>query len=200
MKKLLIIVLILIMTFPAFASSKSGSKTKGQDLYGTIGDKQTMEVEGYVFNNGAGIDLNIERASNNHRNLIAPTAQPCTLPGLRVGSFSLVSSSSNYTLEVFHDKLINQTTNDEFDYELALSYVLNNNTYTKICLGTAANVNTAAVLADTSDAIPKISIDLRSGDSLVVIQSAGIFFRLREVVNVEGTYESTVTFLLESET
>lgn len=198
MKRLLIPLMIIISVLPL--NAKSGFKTKGQEIYATIDTHYIMQIEEISYNGGNGIDLNIERSGNNQRNLIAPTVQPCTLPGLKVGTFSLVSSSSDYVLEVFHNKLVNTTTGDEFDYELALSYVLSGNNYTKICLGTDATQD--QILSDSivNPTIPRITMDLRSGDSIVVIQGAGVFFRMREVVNIEGTYLSTVTFLLESVT
>ena len=127
--------------------------------------------------------------------LIAPTGTPLTLTGLKVGEFTVVASHAGYKLVVTHGPLV-KTGNDpvSYDYELGVSYAIGGITYTKICLATD---NPA--MADPDH---KITISLRSGDSVVVIQNAGIYFRMTNgnVITTVGNYASTVTFTLEAET
>ena len=195
MRKLAVLLLLISsLLLPAFSLTK---KSTQQDIYGFINEFVDISVSDFYFessNGGKGINFNTEQ-NTNYRYLIAPTGTPLTLTGLKVGEFTVVASHSGYKLVVTHGPLV-KTGNDpvSYDYELGVSYAIGGTTYTKICLATD---NPA--MADPDH---KITISLRSGDSVVVIQNAGIYFRMTNgnVITTVGNYASTVTFTLEAET
>ena len=193
MRKTVAILLVLLLSLPLFSLTKKDSK---QDIYGFIDEFVDIQVSDFLYNssNGnKGIDFNIEKETN-YRYLIAPTVTPLSVTGLKVGTFSVLASHPGYTLVVTHDKLTQAADPSvKYDYELGVSYSIGGATYTRICLATNDPAN--------ADSDHKISISLRSGDSVVMIQDAGIYFRMTNgnVVNSVGNYTSTVTFTLEAD-
>ena len=193
MRKTVVILLVLLLSLPLFSLTKRDSK---QDIYGFIAEFVDIQVSDFLYqssNGNKGIDFNIERETN-YRYLIAPTVTPLSVTGLKVGTFSVLASHPGYTLVVTHDKLTQAADPSvKYDYELGVSYSIGGTTYTRICLATNDPAN--------ADSDHKISISLRSGDSVVMIQDAGIYFRMTngEVVNSVGNYTSTVTFTLEAD-
>lgn len=209
MKKILTILLFSICIFCLFAGNTPANdkKTVEQKISGYIDDITFLSISNFAYDNineGKGINLNYTDESNTvNRYLITPTSEILTLPGLPIGTFSLIATftenQSGGRLTITHDKLVNSSDPSvEYDYELGIKYSLNNgNTIldvpAKMCL--SRNSTITSISGQKS-----VVINLPGENGIVSIQDAGIYFRLTKdsIVSVTGQYFSTVTFNLEA--
>ncbi len=187
MKKTLLLLLIALFSMMSLFCEPNRLNGSSQVVSGYVGRNVELTIGDYIYRNtngNKGINLDINSESNNIRYQIAPTQVPCTKAGLLVGRFNLISSTSDITLEISHDRLHN---NDgaSVDYELAVDYVIK-----------SGNSTSDHLKFITSTA--PFTFDFGSGDGLIIIEDAGMYFRLSEEVTEGGRYESTVTFKLRS--
>ncbi|MCR4676876.1 MAG: hypothetical protein K5634_06575 [Sphaerochaetaceae bacterium] len=187
MKKTLFLLLVALFSMTSLFCEKKVLNGASQVVSGYIGRNVELTIGDYIYrssNGNKGINLDINNESNNVRYQIAPTQVPCTKAGLLVGKFNLISSTSDITLEISHDKLHNNG-GDSVDYELAVDYVIKSDN------------STSDHLKFITSTTP-YTFDFSSGNGLIIIEDAGIYFRLSEEVTEKGRYESAVTFKLRS--
>lgn len=208
MKRLLMVLsTALLLTFSVFAVFRKSSALEIAGYYDNVFSLSvTNLLDASDWSDKNGINLNYTDTGNaNNTYLIAPTNIPLSKPGLKIGTFDLMVSFSasidghtSANLTITHDKLIHTTdSSTAFDYELAVNYDINNgNTITsdvtKICYSADTTLNGA-----NSIVIPIVPYNPNAG--LCAITSAGLFFRLSldDVVDVEGSYVSTIKFEME---
>lgn len=190
MKKVLVSIIILFVTFSLFAWKELNYAASNQEIVAHINEVFELELSGFYYaslNEGKGLNLNINDDTNNFRYLIAPTQNPKTVPGLLIANFSLISSSSDYRLTITHDKLVNTTNNNlVYDYELCTVYsVLRDSTMIQHTVYCTSNPDSSVLNFDEIHGI-------------LMLQNAGLYFRLCTEVQDAGLYNSTVTLVLES--
>ena len=190
MKKLLIVFIILTLSFSLFAWKELDFAARSQDIVAYIDDILELDISGFYYsgiNEGKGINLNINDDTNNFRYLISPTQVPKSIPGLLIANFSLMSSSSDYRLTLSHNKLINSANNSiVYDYELCVIYsVLKNSTMIERTMYCVSSPESCV-------------LDFNELHGILMLQDAGLYFRLCTEVQDAGIYNSTITLLLES--
>lgn len=204
MRKLIIALMILTILSCSFAAAEDLRDSANQRITGYVDPNISLTAENIVYydvNNEYGINLDVLDSSNSVSNLISPTAIPLTHSGLKVGVFSVVSSVTNYKVVITHGPLVRQTSAQDLttayiDYELGVIYTTDGVNYSEeICLS-APDVN----LPDRPGMSKKIEIPLQISSGVVMIQDAGIYFRLTNSspVSVPGNYLSDITFNVES--
>ena len=189
MKKVILIFILLLVLSPLFAWKELDYASTHNTIIGHISGILELTVSNFYYasaNSGKGLNLNINDDTNNHRFLIAPTHTPKSVPGLLIGNFSLISSSSDYQLTLSHDKLTNDNNSSiKYDYELCAYY--------SVLKGSNVVANEVYCVANENAVI---SFDEIHG--ILMLQDAGLYFRLCTEVVDAGTYTSTITLLLES--
>lgn len=190
MKKVLVLIIILFVTFSLFAWKELNYAASNQGIVAHINEVFELELSGFYYtslNEGKGLNLNINDDTNNFRYLIAPTQTPKSVPGLLIANFSLISSSSNYRLTITHDKLVNTTDHNlVYDYELCTVYsVLKDSTMIQHTVYCTSNPDSSV-------------LNFNEVQGILMLQNAGLYFRLCTEVQDAGLYNSTVTLLLES--
>ena len=190
MKKALLVLIILFTAFSLFAWKELNYAASNQEIVAHINEVFELELSGFYYtslNEGKGLNLNINDDTNNFRYLIAPTQSPKTVPGLLIANFSLISSSSDYRLTITHDKLVNTTNHNlVYDYELCTVYsVLKDSTMIQHTVYCTSNPDSSVLNFDEIHGI-------------LMLQNAGLYFRLCTEVQDAGLYNSTVTLVLES--
>lgn len=190
MKKVLTILIILFTTFSLFAWKELNYAANNQEIVAHISEVLELDLTGFYYagiNEGKGLNLNINDDTNNFRYLISPTHEPKSVPGLLIANFSLISSSSNYRLTISHDKLVNDDDYSiVYDYELCTVYsVLKNTSMIEHVVYCTANPDSCVLSFDEINGI-------------LMLQDAGLYFRLCTEVQDAGLYHSTVTLVLES--
>lgn len=190
MKKVLIAIIVLFTTFSLFAWKELNYAASNQEIVAHINEVFELDLSSFYYTNlneGKGLNLNINDETNNFRYLIAPTQTPKSVPGLLIANFSLISSSSNYRLTITHDKLVNTTNHNlVYDYELCTIY--------SVLKGSTMIQNTVYCTSS-----PDISVlNFNEVQGILMLQNAGLYFRLCTEVQDAGLYNSTVTLLLES--
>lgn len=193
MRKMIIALLILTILSCSFAVAEDLRDSASQRITGYVDPNISLtarNIDYYDKDNEYGINLDITDSSNSVSNLISPTATPLTHPGLKVGEFSVVSSVTNYKVVITHEPLIHRTDNQiTIDYELGVIYTTDGVNYnSKMCL--------SAVNTQQNPELKKIEIPLVVSSGVVMIQDAGIYFRLTNSspVSVQGEYLSNITF------
>lgn len=190
MKKVLVILIILFTTFSLFAWKELDYASTLQEIVAYINGVLDLELSGFYYtgiNEGKGLNLNINDDTNNFRYLIAPTQTPKSVPGLLIANFSLISSSSNYRLTITHDELINDSNHSIiYDYELCTIYsVLKDSSVIQHTVYSNSNPDSAILSFDEIHGV-------------LMLQDAGLYFRLCTEIQEAGLYHSTVTLVLES--
>ena len=190
MKKALIIMIVLFTAFSLFAWRELDYASTHQEIIAHINEVLELDLTGFYYagiNEGKGLNLDINDDTNNFRYLIAPTQTPRTVPGLLIANFSLISSSSNYRLTINHDKLINDDDHSiMYDYELCTIYsVLKGSSMIQHVVYCTSNPDSAVLSFDEINGI-------------LMLQDAGLYFRLCTEVQDAGLYHSVVTLVLES--
>lgn len=190
MKKVLMVLLLLFISFSLFAWKELDFASSSQSIVAHINGVFELEVSPFHYsgmNNGKGLNLNINDETNNFRYLLAPTQTPKTVPGLLVANFSLISSSSEYRLTITHNKLINDADGSIFyDYELCTIY--------SVQVGNSMVQRTVYCLAQPESAV----LDFNENQGILMLQNAGLYMRLCTEVTDSGTYSSVITLYLES--
>jgi len=179
---------ILVFSVLFSINADTSPDTKSQIVSGYIGRwvKCIIEDVHYGMNGGNGINLNINDQNNNERYLIAPTQVALTKPGLIIGRLSIVSSTSQIVLHITPGVLVNQNNNNiTYDYELAVSYILETEA--------SQSFNTQICKSGGT-----MNLDFENQSGVVIVDNAGIYFRLCTEVKDAGVYESTVVFSLEA--
>lgn len=190
MKKILVALIILFISFSLFAWKELDYASTNQEIVAYINGILELELSGFYYtgiNEGKGLNLDINDDTNNFRYLIAPTQSPKTVPGLLIANFSLISSSSNYRLTITHDKLVNNNNHSiMYDYELCTIY--------SVLKDSAMIQRTVFCISNPDSSI--LSFDEIHG--ALMLQDAGLYFRLCTEIQDAGLYYSTVTLVLES--
>lgn len=190
MKKIIAFIILLIIPFSLFAWKELDFAASTQSIVAYINGVLELDISPFYYacmNEGKGINLNINDDTNNFRYLIAPTQSPESVPGLLIGTYSLISSSSDYRLTISHEAMLNTANNSIFyDYELCTIYSV------QIGLTLAERTAYAESLPDS------IVINFNETHGILMLQNAGLYFRLCTEVLEPGSYRSVVTFLLES--
>ena len=190
MKKFLIVLLMLTLSFSLFAWKELDFAANSLEIIGHINGVLELDLTGFYYTNineGKGLNLNINDDTNNFRYLIAPTQTPQSIPGLLIANFSLISSSSDYQLTISHNNLINDNNSSiQYDYELCTIYsVLRGNSMVE-----------RTVYCNSNPDCSVLSFNDVTG--ILMLQDAGLYFRLCTEVQDAGTYHSTITLFLES--
>lgn len=190
MKKALIIMIVLFTAFSLFAWRELDYASTHQEIIAHINEVLELDLTGFYYagiNEGKGLNLDINDDTNNFRYLIAPTQTPRSVPGLLIANFSLISSSSNYRLTINHDKLVNDDDHSiMYDYELCTIYsVLKGSSMIQHVVYCTSNPDSAVLSFDEINGI-------------LMLQDAGLYFRLCTEVQDAGLYHSIVTLVLES--
>ena len=190
MKKILAFILLLIIPVSLFAWKELDFAASSQNIIAYINGVLELDVSPFQYagmNEGKGINLNINDDTNNFRYLIAPTQAPESVPGLLIGTYSLISSSSDYRLTISHDPMVNTSDNQIFyDYELCTVY--------SVQIGSSMTERT--VYAESSP--DSIVINFNETHGILMLQNAGLYMRLCTEVTDGGTYSSDITLQLES--
>ena len=182
--------IILFTAFSLFAWKELDNNSTSQEIVAHINEVFELELSSFYYtsiNEGKGLNLNINDDTNNFRYLIAPTQTPKSVPGLLIANFSLISSSSDYRLTITHDKLVNSTNHNlVYDYELCTIYsVLRDSTMIQHTVYCTSSPDSSVLNFDEVHGI-------------LMLQNAGLYFRLCTEVQDAGLYHSTVTLVLES--
>ena len=207
MKKL-IVIMILTLSSLSFVAAKQGPSAS-QTIAGFIQNEDAdymniaLNLESIVTN-GNGVNLDVADTNNKNRFLISPsTAHEL---GLKVGTFSIVSTQSDVVLRVYHTKMSANNGLNLVDYELGLSYSLaDGTTFSDYCTGVASSdvpndpLSSSANSLITAKKMLELDLAMHS-TSVILVQQGGIFFRLSELPTVKGNYKSTITFVLGPKT
>lgn len=190
MKRLFIVLLMIIVLAPLFAWKELDFNSTNQTIIAHINGVLELDLSDFYYagmNEGKGLNLNINDDTNNFRYLIAPTQTSKSVPGLLIANFSLISSSSNYQLTISHDKLINDDDNSiKYDYELCTIY--------KVLKDVSMVERTEYCVANPDNMV----LSFNDIQGVLMLQNAGLYFRLCTEVQDAGLYHSTVTLILES--
>ncbi len=190
---MMVVGITLISILDLFAISAKDYDVYGQTVTGYLGTRVRFTIDDSIcasLNGGRGINFDTNDDANNDRYLIAPTQVKKTKPGLLIGKFSLISTTTNLSITVNPGKLTNTAdANTKYDYELALAYVLERNAG----LPNAYQEQVIKYCESGEDT----TIDFSNAGGSVIAKDSGIYFRLVTEVSVYGEYVSDVTFTLE---
>lgn len=193
MRRLLLSLLILIIPL-CFVTAEAELEFKELVIAGYIGEYLEWGVSDFKYNDGKGLNLDINDNENSIRYQIAPTQIPKTTPGLRIGDFYFFSSIPTYSLIITPGYLTNTTNaNVTVPYEISVHFLGDFNTedvdlerrYGNLIASSGESINIVWSTGSTAGA--------------VIIQNAGIYFRLSEEVSERGLYTSTIVFELRSD-
>ena len=190
MKKAIGLFALLLILFSLHAAVTQAA-TESQTIAGFINhvgsDYMLLEVSyDYSHTDGQyhGINLDVSDTSNPNRYLITPSASHEL--GLRIGTLNLETTNRDYTLRIYHTPLrLTTNANTAIDYELSIQYSISGgDSLSAYCLSAS----------DTSNPDNKINVTLNSSGGVILIQNAGLFFRLKDASQVRtvGQYESIV--------
>ena len=179
-----------MLSFSLFAWKELDFAARSSEIVAYIDEVLELDITGFYYagiNEGKGLNLNINDDTNNFRYLVAPTQTPQSVPGLLIANFSLMSSSSDYRLTISHNKLINSTNNSiVYDYELCTIY--------SVLKGSTMIERTIYCLSAPDNCV----LNFNEIQGILMLQNAGLYFRLCTEVQDAGIYNSTITLLLES--
>ena len=188
-KTILILIMLLTLLMSLFAWKELDFTTNSHNIIGHISGVFELSVSNFYYagaNGGKGLNLDINDEMNNNRFLIAPTQLPKSVPGLLIGTFSLISSSPEYKLTISHDKLANDLNSSiKYDYELCAYY--------SVLKDSTVITHQTYCVSDESAVI-----NFNDINGILMLQNAGLYFRLCTEVVDEGTYTSLITLVLES--
>lgn len=190
MKKVFVVLIVLFVAFSLFAWKELDFASTHEDIIAHIDGVLELDLSGFYYssiNEGKGLNLNINDETNNFRYLIAPTQTSKSVPGLLIANFSLISSSSDYQLTINHDKLVNDDNHSiVYDYELCTIYsVLKDSTMIQHTIYCTSSPDRAV-------------LSFNEVHGILMLQDAGLYFRLCTEVQDAGLYHSTITLVLES--
>ena len=191
MKKTIgLLIMLLLLLCSLHAAARQAASTvqtiagfinhTGSDYLSLTVSYDITSTDGGYF----GINMDVSDAGNPNRYLIAPSATH--EPGLRIGTMNLETTNQGYTLRIYHTPLMHTSIqNVSVDYELSLQYVISGgDTLRAYCLS-ASNMGNPD---------NKINVTLNTPGGVVLIQNAGLFFRLADAsqVRTTGQYESVI--------
>ena len=134
---------------------------------------------GNVYYRGINLDTGDSNTSND-KYLIVPSPANLIM-GKRIGAFNMKASHHGYTLKITHEKLVKQN-GASYDYQLGVSLTIDGQTIENACSSTQT-----------------LTIDFSGfGNGVLLVEDAGVYFRLIDTVSEAGQYSSTVTFIVEA--
>ena len=134
---------------------------------------------GNTYYRGINLDTGDTNTSND-KYLIMPSET--LVMGKRIGAFNLKASKHTYTLKITHDKLLKKNGTTDYDYQLGVRLSINGNIFENACSSTQT-----------------LTLDFSGyGNGVLLVEDAGIYFRLIDTVSEAGQYTSTVTFIVEA--
>lgn len=195
MKRLVVIIafltILILSTYAATTWKEYTDLSSSQSIVGYVDNVLELTVSPFMYdgaNNSRGLNLDVN-ADTNYKYQIAPTTVPRSVPGLLIGTFSILSSSSNYKLTITPEKLKKDgNPNITFDYEICAYYTLQ--------IGKTSVTSHEVYCDSTEPAV--INFAEENGNRVLVLQNAGLYFRLLREVNVTGDYSADIEFKLES--
>ena len=192
MRRFLLALLILIIPL-CCATAVAELELNELVIAGYIGEYLEWGVSNFKYDSGKGLNLDINDNENSIRYQIAPTQTPKTSPGLRIGDFYFFSSIPTYSLIITPGYLVNSSNPSvTIPYEISVHFLGDFDTedvdlerrYGNLIASSGESINIVWSTGSTAGA--------------VIVQNAGIYFRLSEEVTVRGLYTSTIVFALES--
>lgn len=189
MKKIIALIAILFALTSLYAATKAAEASQtiagfinssGSDYLKLTVTYDVTSTDGNYY----GINLDVNDNGNMNRYLIAPSASHEL--GLRIGTVDLEATNRNYKLRIYHEPLILVGSNPAvaIDYELSISYSLNG--------GEASTAYCLSAISNPPDKL--INVSLRSTGGVILIQNAGLYFRLKDPseVRTAGQYQSVI--------
>lgn len=191
MKKVLAFILLLLSAVSLYAGKVDEIS---QPIAGFIksADFCILEISNYFDDNiikdtkigntyykGINLDTGDTNTSND-KYLIMPSET--LVMGKRIGAFNLKASKHAYTLKITHDKLLKKNGTTNYDYQLGVRLSINGSIFENACSSTQT-----------------LTLDFSGyGNGVLLVEDAGIYFRLIDTVSEAGQYTSTVTFIVEA--
>ncbi|MBO7366260.1 MAG: hypothetical protein J6U28_06140 [Bacteroidales bacterium] len=196
MRRLLLILLILLIPL-CFLTAVAELEFNELVVAGYIGEYLEWGVSGFTYensNSGKGLNLDINDNENNIRYQIAPTQVPKTSPGLLIGNFYFFSSIPTYSLRISPGYLTKTgAPSVTIPYEISVHFLGDFNAEDVDLERRYGNL-----IAASGEYID-IVWSTGSNAGAVIVQNAGIYFRLSEEVTERGLYTSTIIFELRSD-
>ena len=139
-----------------------------------------------------GFNLDVSDSNNLNRFLITPSATHEL--GLRIGTLNLETTNQGYTMRIYHTPLtlVSDSSSASIDYELSIQYSISGEeSLSSYCVSTS----------DISNPDNLIDVTLNSSGGVIIIQNAGLYFRLTNVSQVRtvGQYQSDIYIRVGSE-
>lgn len=139
-----------------------------------------------------GFNLDVSDSNNPNRFLITPSATHEL--GLRIGTLDLETTNQGYTMRIYHTPLtlVSDNMSVSIDYELSIQYSISGEeSLSSYCVSTS----------DISNPDNLIDVTLNSSGGVIIIQNAGLYFRLTNVSQVRtvGQYQSDIYIRVGSE-
>ncbi len=214
MKKMMIILTVLLVLFPLFADEPV-THLRSQEVGGYVDDIVDLAISSFNSPEINGINLDYTDENSEYRFNIMPSSTRLSSPGLLIGSFSVYMTFSHTTyrsakLTITHDTMaLNENgLQDEIDYELAVMYLVYDGTGESqskkaFCLANSSQSASFPLSTNSSEKSIQILLMPYSGPdtaSICIIPDGRIYFRLADAFETltEGSYNSTVSFTLES--
>lgn len=214
MKKLLtaITIIIVLSCHSLFAemihigSSNTTPPPVRQELIGYIDSVTLLEVSPPIYS-GNGFNLDIMDANNELRFQISPTMVALSVPGAKIGSFSMITNNLGSKLRITHTPLtttVVETVDDVevlttvlLDWELGVSWDWNGIPQEMMCL--SAGWSMGGNVSEVNRSIVILLNVTQQGQYVVRIHDAGLLFRLSSEypVKKQGVYSATVIFEVE---
>ena len=214
MKKVIIILTVLLVLFPLFADEPV-THLRSQEVGGFVDDIVDLSISSFSSPDVNGINLDYTDENSEYRFNIMPSSTRLSSPGLLIGNFSVYMTFSNTAyrsakLTITHDTMaLNENGHqDEIDYELAVMYLVydgteNSQSKKGFCLANTSQSPSFPLSTNSSEKSIQILLIPYSGPdsaNVCIIPEGRIYFRLASAFETltEGTYNSTVSFTLES--
>lgn len=216
MKRVIIILTVLLILFPVFADGQvSTTQIRSQEVGGFVEDIVDLSIGDFIIPEPGGINLDYTDESSPYRYNIMPSSTRLSSTGLLIGYFSVYMTFENTTyqsarLTITHDTMhMNQNgVQDELDYELAVMYLVYDGTgdsqsQKAFCLANASQDESFPLSTNSHEKSIQIDLAPYSGQGaakICIIPEAKVYFRLASAFESisEGSYNSTVSFTLES--
>ena len=176
-----------------------------QEIIGYINSVTRLEVSQPLYG-GDGFNLDIMDPNNAIRFQIAPTMVALSVPGARIGSFSMISDDIGSNLRITHTPLSiiveknGVPTTVLLDWELGVSWDQGGSPQQQMCLSAGWSMGGNVSEINRSIVIHLVPSSGNANQSIVRIQNANLLFRLSSEypVKEEGVYVASVIFEVES--
>lgn len=213
MKKAIPIILFMLVLLTQFlfadlihvGSNNNNPAPIEQEIIGYINSVTRLEVSQPVYG-GNGFNLDIMDPENAIRFQIAPTMVALSVPGAKIGSFSMITDDIGSNLKITHTPLSTTVMKNGvqtvvlLDWELGVSWDHDGSPQQQMCLsagwsmgGNVSEINRSIII----NLVPSVG---NTNQSFVRIQNANLLFRLSSEypVKEEGVYVASVIFEVES--